>query len=68
VSECVLTLGPAKSTRYFEAATLNEELGALSEALKCAEKGLRLERDCLGLDHALYEHSVVVVQKLKARQ
>jgi len=43
-------------------------LGKLEEALKCAEEGLRLEKDCLGVDHALYEHGANVVHKLKAAQ
>jgi hypothetical protein len=32
--------------------------------MECAEKGLRIDQDCLGVDHPLYEQSLKIVQSL----
>ncbi|OCK74456.1 SET domain-containing protein [Lepidopterella palustris CBS 459.81] len=57
--------GRELSTMYFEAAKLNMGLGRREEALRCAEKGLEIDRDCLSTDHPLYQHGVATVQELK---
>jgi hypothetical protein len=53
--------------RYFTTAKLNEEVGRLKEALRCAEEGLRIDRDCLGDDHVLHERNLEVIQALEKR-
>ncbi len=50
--------------RYLEAAKLNEGHGKLKEALRCAERGLEIDRDCLGMDHPLYQNSLTAVDDL----
>jgi hypothetical protein len=55
----------ANCNRYFEAAKLNQKLDRLKDALECAERGLRIDRDCLGSDHPLHEQSLKVVQDLR---
>lgn len=53
------------NNRYFAAAKLNEGLAKHEDALRCAERGLEIEEDCLGKDHPLYQESWKLVQKLK---
>jgi len=54
--------------RYLEAAKLNESHGRLEEALRCAERGLEIDRDCLGIDHPLYQNSLKAVRDLRRLQ
>jgi len=55
----------ATCNRYLEAAKLNEGHGKLKEALHCAERGLEIDRDCLGIDHPLYQNSLKAVDDLR---
>jgi hypothetical protein len=52
--------------RYFEASRLNQRLLRYNEALRCAERGLELDRDCLGEDHALYLEDLKIMKELKS--
>lgn len=36
------------------------------EALACAERGLLIEEDCLGMDHDLYKHGLAIVERLRS--
>jgi hypothetical protein len=51
--------------RYFEGSRLNGSLGKPDDALRYAQAGLRIDRDCLGLDHVLYQDSLKVVRRLQ---
>ena len=51
--------------RYFEASKLNQRLLRYNEALRCAERGLELDRDCLGEDHELYLEDLKFIEELK---
>jgi hypothetical protein len=54
--------------RYLEAAKLNESYSKYDEALRCAERGLEIDGDCLGMDHPLYQNSLKAVHRLKRLQ
>jgi len=54
--------------RYLEAAKLNQSYGKHQEALRCAERGLAIDSDCLGTDHPLYQNSLKVVDDLRKHQ
>jgi hypothetical protein len=51
-----------------EAAKLNKEQHKYKDALHSAERGLEIDKDCLGLDHPLYQESLKTVQSLKNLQ
>ena len=51
--------------RYLEAAKLNQGYAKYEEALRCAERGLAIDEDCLGTDHPLYQNSLKAVNNLK---
>ena len=53
--------------RYLEVARLNESIGNHREALRCAERGLEIDIDCLGIDHPLYQESLKIVGALKIK-
>jgi hypothetical protein len=55
----------ANGNRYMEAAKLNKSLGKHEDALRCAERGLQIDKDCLGFDHPLYQESIEFVQEIK---
>ncbi|KAE9377885.1 TPR domain-containing protein, partial [Stipitochalara longipes BDJ] len=57
--------GRELSTLYLEAAKLNQGYAKCEEALRCAERGLALDEDCLGTDHPLYQNSLKAVNSLK---
>lgn len=54
--------------RYLEAAKLNQGYEKYEEALRCAERGLAIDGDCLGTDHPLYQNSLKAVHDLKRLQ
>jgi hypothetical protein len=58
----------ATCNRYLEAAKLNESQDKFKEALRCAERGLEIDRDCLGIDHPLYQTSLKAVDDLRRVQ
>lgn len=55
----------AAPIRYFETAKLNQILGNFDEALRLAERGLSIEKDCLGDDHVIYQQSSHFVRQLR---
>jgi hypothetical protein len=68
--ECSVNIRPlflliGDCNRYLEAAKLNQGHEKYEDALKCAERGLEIDRDCLGIDHPLYQHSLRAVQELR---
>lgn len=67
VSFPCLSLGftDAAKNRHFEAARLSEKMGKCGAAVEFAERGLALDKDCLGEDHEVYQASMEVVQRLK---
>jgi hypothetical protein len=51
--------------RHMEASRLYAALGQHKEALEHAERGLLLDKDCLGVDHPIYQETLRVVQTLR---
>ncbi len=43
---------------------LNTKLGKHGDALRCAEKALQIEKDCIGTDHEHYQRTLKAVQML----
>ena len=66
---CEVLLGPTNAGnyiyRYFEAAKLNGKLGKCEDALRCVERGLQIDEDCLGMDHELYQKSLKDTEALR---
>ncbi|KAL3419272.1 TPR domain-containing protein [Phlyctema vagabunda] len=58
--------GREVATMHLEAARLSQLLGHSDNALGFAEKGLEIEKDCLGTDHPLYQESLKLVQDMQA--
>jgi hypothetical protein len=56
----------AAKKRYFEAAKLSEKIGKYEAALGFAERGLALDKDCLGEDHDVYLTSLKTIRRLEA--
>ncbi|KUJ11987.1 SET domain-containing protein [Mollisia scopiformis] len=46
--------GREVASMYLEAARLNESMGRMEKALKCARRAEEVDRACLGIDHETY--------------
>lgn len=65
--EAAGTAGREVATMYLSAAELAAKLGKKDEALLYAEKGLRMERHCVGADSPMFGGSLARVQAVKAQ-
>lgn len=50
---------------YLEASKLCVKLGRSDQALLWAEKALKIDEDCLGKDHDIYQTSLEFVRSLR---
>ncbi|KAF1986995.1 SET domain-containing protein [Aulographum hederae CBS 113979] len=58
--------GRELAAMYFESSRLHKALGNHDEALRCADKGLFIDEDCLGTDHAIYQTGRETVEALRS--
>lgn len=56
----------ANKIRYLEAANLNKTLGHSEDALSCAEKGLKVDEECLGVDNPMYQDTLEIVEEIRS--
>lgn len=54
------------NARHIAAAKLCQALGRHGEALHHAERGVALDKDCLGTDHRLYQKSLDILKAVKS--
>lgn len=57
-------VGRELSSMYLAAGKLNEALGRHEAALHCVERGLDIDRACLGTDNTLYQDGVRAFERL----
>lgn len=59
--------GRELATMYYSVAEMYEKSGRSEEAVKSAERGVEIDRDCLGEDHPLYGEAEAFVARLRGR-